>query len=59
MIVPIHNTCADFNTYRAARVKSLFNPERGNEFIASFEPSCNVADLYRPDLLMLPAPVTA
>lgn len=32
MIVNIKNVCEDFNSYRAARVKSLFNPERGNEF---------------------------
>ena len=32
MHISVHNTCDDFNTYRAARVKSLFNPERGNEF---------------------------
>lgn len=32
MKVEVHNICADFNSYRAARVKSLFNPERGNEF---------------------------
>jgi ABC-type glutathione transport system ATPase component len=32
MIINIHNSCNDFNSYRAARVKSLFNPERGNEF---------------------------
>lgn len=32
MKIEVHNTCNDFNSYRAARVKSLFNPERGNEF---------------------------
>src|SRR5690349_7714785 len=32
MIVEVNNTCADFNTYRAARVKSLFNAERGDSF---------------------------
>lgn len=32
MKIEVHNTCDDFNSYRAARVKSLFNPERGNEF---------------------------
>jgi ABC-type dipeptide/oligopeptide/nickel transport system ATPase subunit len=30
--IKIHNKTTDFNTYRANRVKSLFNPERGNEF---------------------------
>jgi len=32
MIVDVKNTCPDFNSYRAARVKSLFNAERGNVF---------------------------
>lgn len=32
MIIDIHNKTTDYNTYRAARVKSLFNPEHGNEF---------------------------
>ena len=32
MIIEIRNKTNDFNTYRSARVKSLFNAERGNEF---------------------------
>lgn len=32
MTINVHNVCPDFNSYRAARVKSLFNAERGNEF---------------------------
>jgi len=32
MEINVYNKCPDYNTYRAARVKSLFNPERGNEF---------------------------
>jgi ABC-type ATPase with predicted acetyltransferase domain len=32
MKIEIRNTCRDFNSYRAARVKSLFNPERGDTF---------------------------
>lgn len=32
MIIEVHNKCADFNSYRAARVKSLFNAERGDQF---------------------------
>lgn len=32
MIIKVRNKTEDFNTYRAARVKSLFNPEKGNEF---------------------------
>jgi GNAT superfamily N-acetyltransferase len=33
MIVDVHKTCADFQSYRAMRVKSLFNAESGAEFI--------------------------
>ncbi len=32
MIIKVKNKCADFNGYRAARVKSLFNAERGDTF---------------------------
>jgi len=32
MIINIENKCPDFNGYRAARVKSLFNAERGDSF---------------------------
>ena len=32
MKVEIRHRCADFNTYRAARVKSLFNVESGADF---------------------------
>lgn len=32
MKIEVRNKTEDFNSYRAARVKSLFNPERGNEF---------------------------
>lgn len=32
MIIRVENKCADFNGYRAARVKSLFNAERGDTF---------------------------
>lgn len=32
MKIEIHNSCSDYNTYRAARVKSLFNAESGAEF---------------------------
>lgn len=30
--IQVHNECEDFNTYRAARVKSLFNAEYGYKF---------------------------
>lgn len=36
MIVSIHNHCRDFTSYRAARVKSLFNVESGHEFRREF-----------------------
>lgn len=32
MIIDVFNSTTDFKTYRSERVKSLFNPERGNEF---------------------------
>jgi len=32
MIIKVRNRTEDYNGYRAARVKSLFNAERGNEF---------------------------
>lgn len=32
MKISVRNKTADFNSYRSARVKSLFNAERGNEF---------------------------
>ncbi len=32
MRVEVHNTCEDFQSYRSARVKSLFNVEDGSEF---------------------------
>ena len=37
MRVDIHHRCADFNSYRAARVKSLFNVESGANFTLSAE----------------------
>jgi ABC-type ATPase with predicted acetyltransferase domain len=32
MKIAVHNRCSDFNSYRAARVKSLFNAESGCNF---------------------------
>lgn len=32
MKIEVHNSCSDFNSYRAARVKSLFNAESGANF---------------------------
>lgn len=37
MRIEIEKTCADFNSYRAARVKSLFNAESGHTFIHTAE----------------------
>lgn len=38
MIIEVKNTCPNYNGYRSARVKSLFNAERGD----SFEISANL-----------------
>jgi ABC-type oligopeptide transport system ATPase subunit len=32
VLVRVRNSCDDFNSYRAARVKSLFNAESGANF---------------------------
>jgi len=37
MKIEVFNKCPDFNSYRAARVKSLFNPERGDTFTLGAE----------------------
>jgi len=37
MKIEVHNSCNDFNSYRAARVKSLFNAESGANFDLSAE----------------------
>ena len=37
MKIPIRHTCADFDSYRAARVKSMFNVENGCNFTRDFE----------------------
>ena len=37
MKIEIHHRCANFNSYRAARVKSLFNVESGADFRLSVE----------------------
>lgn len=68
MKIEIHNSCTDFNTYRAARVKSLFNAESGANFdlVADLPiddndwriglvvgPSVNPPRLFRPELIQL------
>jgi phage terminase large subunit-like protein len=35
MRIEVDNRCSDFNSYRAARVKSLFNVESGANFALS------------------------
>ena len=37
MKIEVDNNCSDFNSYRAARVKSLFNAETGSNFHLSAE----------------------
>jgi ABC-type ATPase involved in cell division/GNAT superfamily N-acetyltransferase len=37
MKIEVHNSCSDFNSYRAARVKSLFNAESGANFDLSVD----------------------
>lgn len=44
MRIDIHNTCTDFNSYRAARVKSLFNAESGANFRLAAELPVDDAD---------------
>ena len=35
--IEIHNKCSDFSSYRAARVKSMFNAENGCNFSINAE----------------------
>ena len=37
MLVQVRNRCSDFDSYRAARVKSLFNAESGANFALDAE----------------------
>lgn len=37
MIIEINHHCSDFNSYRAARVKSLFNAEKGCDWMRTVE----------------------
>lgn len=41
MKIEVHNRVSDFNTYRAARVKSLFNAENGCNFDLEIEADLN------------------
>lgn len=53
MKIKVVNRCEDFNSYRAARVKSLFNPERGNEF--RLEDNIDVPDQWQIGLIVGPS----
>jgi GNAT superfamily N-acetyltransferase len=44
MKVSVHHRCADFSSYRAARVKSLFNVDAGNAFDLEAELPIDAAD---------------
>lgn len=44
MKIEVHNQCSDFNSYRAARVKSLFNAESGANFVLAAELPIDDAD---------------
>src|SRR5262252_92657 len=44
MQIQIRNRCSDFNSYRAARVKSLFNAESGANFDLTAELPIDDAD---------------
>ena len=37
MIIDIHHRCSDFNSFRAAKVKSLFNAENGSDWNKSVD----------------------
>jgi hypothetical protein len=43
--IEVHNTCSDFDSYRAARVKSLFNAETGANFDLTAELPIDDEDL--------------
>lgn len=54
MKVEVHNSCTDFNSYRAARVKSLFNAESGANFHLSADLPIDDAD-WRIGLIVGPS----
>ena len=47
------NRCEDFNSYRVARVKSLFNPERGDVF--RFEDEIDLPEQWQVGLIVGPS----
>lgn len=53
MIVEAHASCDDFNSYRAARVKSLFNAESGANFDISIE--CSLPETWSIGVIVGPS----
>jgi len=53
--ISVRNTCEDFTSYRAARVKSLFNVESGAEFAADFELPLEELDGWKLGLVVGPS----
>ena len=45
MKIEVHNRCSDFNSYRAARVKSLFNAESGCNFDLEIDAGTTISRL--------------
>jgi GNAT superfamily N-acetyltransferase len=54
MLITIRNTCSDVDSYRAARVKSLFNCESGADFAADHDLPIDDAD-WRIGLVVGPS----
>lgn len=54
MKIAIHHRCEDFTSYRAARVKSLFNVDGGCDFALDIEPPIEVPD-WRVGLVVGPS----
>ena len=54
MKISVHNRCSDFTSYRAARVKSLFNAESGCNFDLDAELPIDEGD-WRVGLIVGPS----
>lgn len=54
MKIEVHQRCSDFQSYRAARVKSLFNAESGCNFDLTAELPIDDAD-WRVGLIVGPS----
>lgn len=55
MIIKVRNKTKDFNSYRAARVKSLFNAERGDKFNLDADIPHEEVDGWRIGLIVGPS----